>query len=531
MTHPVHRRHIYLYDSTLRDGAQTPGVDFSVHDKRRIAELLDDFGIDYIEGGWPGANLTDDAFFQQKMSTKHAKIIAFGMTRKKHILAKNDLQLQKLKKTSADGICIVGKCSAFHATHALNVTLAENKRIIADSVAFLQQDNSFILFDSEHFFDGYKQNPSYALACLDQADKADWLVLCDTNGGTLPEDIERITEQVVQRFGGTRIGIHCHNDADLATANTLAAIRAGACHIQGTFNGLGERCGNANLASIIPTLVHKMGYQCSVTPENMKQLTKLTQTIDDIINRTADPNAPYVGSRAFTHKGGLHASAVTKNPLSYEHIDPDVVGNRRAFSISHQAGRASILNKLDAWGFPKPNAEMVKKIMTEIKKREYDGYAYETAEVSLQKLIAELMLPQKDPFTILDYHVTSKKDTSATAHIAIRYDGRTITSQGHGNGPVNALDKALRRLLHPLFPRLKTLQLIDYKVRIMSQSSNTAATTRVIISYIDAAHRAWSTVGVSTNVIDASWQALMDAILWTLRDEQKPSAQRQRSTR
>ncbi|MBC6445001.1 MAG: citramalate synthase [Alphaproteobacteria bacterium GM202ARS2] len=510
---------VYLYDSTLRDGAQTLDVDFSVDDKRHIESLFDSFGIDFVEGGWPGSNPTDDAFFATPARSTTSKRIAFGMTRKKNVRAEQDPQLQRLKACSADGFCIVGKCWDFHAQHALGVSLEENLRIIADSVAYLKQDNGFVLFDGEHFFDGYRNARDYALRCLDQAQQAgaDWLILCDTNGGTLPEDIERVTQDVVQRFGGERIGIHCHNDIDMATACSLAAVRAGARQIQGTFNGLGERCGNANLVSILPTLVYKMGYRTTLHDDALRRLTSISHSIDEIINRPPESHAPFVGRRAFAHKGGLHASAVAKNPTSYEHIDPALIGNQRALLVSNQAGRASIRHRLSLCGIENVTPAHLDAIIAEVKAREYQGYAYDAADASFQLLARTIIDPQPAPFTVHDYLVTSSAAQDAHARVVIDYQGKRMDNEANGNGPVNALDKALRGLLTPLFPSLKELALMDYKVRIMAQHRDTAAKTRVIIDYVDANKQEWATVGVSHNVVAASWQALMDGILWALR--------------
>ena len=511
---------VYLYDSTLRDGAQTLDVDFSVDDKRHIESLLDSFGLDFIEGGWPGSNPTDDALFATPASNKTSKRIAFGMTRKKGVRAEDDPQLRRLKECSADGVCVVGKCWDFHATHALGVSLDENVQIIADSVTYLKRDGGFVLFDGEHFFDGYRHARDYALRCLDSAARAgaDWLILCDTNGGTLPETISSITTDVVKRFGGERIGIHCHNDIDMASACSLAAVRAGARQIQGTFNGLGERCGNANLVSILPTLVYKMGYRTTLSTEALRRLTNISHSIDEIINRPPEAHAPFVGRRAFAHKGGLHASAVAKNPTSYEHIDPVLIGNQRQLLVSNQAGRASIRHRLSLCGINNVASAHLDAIIDKVKAREYEGYAYDAADASFQLLARSIMNPQPAPFTVRDYHVTSSAAQDAHARVVIDYRGKEMDNEATGNGPVNALDNALRGLLTPLFPCLQQLALIDYKVRIMAQQRNTAAKTRVIIDYMDAQKQEWATVGVSHNVVAASWEALMDGILWALRE-------------
>ncbi|MBC6497053.1 MAG: citramalate synthase [Alphaproteobacteria bacterium GM7ARS4] len=514
-------RFIHLYDSTLRDGAQTLGVYFRTDDKRRITTLLDEFGIDFIEGGWPSANPTDDAFFADIPQRRHAHVMAFGMTHKKGRTAQDDPQLQALVQSDADGFCIVGKCWDFHVEHTLHVGLEDNLRMIADSVAFLRTTGKRVIFDGEHFFDGYKQNRTYAMECLQAAAHHDahCLVLCDTNGGSMPDHIAHVTNDVVRQQGNIPIGIHCHNDMGLATANSLAAVEAGARHVQGTFNGLGERCGNADLVSIIPTLVYKMGYQTNISQERLRELTFYAHAIDHVINRLPSPSAPYVGTRAFAHKGGLHSAAVMKNPLSYEHIDPARVGNQRQLIVSNQAGKTGIRSLLETHTPPlHANDAQLDNIASLIKQKEFQGYSYDKADASCILLARSIIHPNHPrPFAVKDYHVTTCQDSS-TANVTIQtpdektYSCEKITEEG----PFHALDSALRCVLQPLFPSLSRLTLSDYKVLILPQGENTAATTRVMITFTYHDAPECSTIGVSANIIHASWEALLDAFYWAL---------------
>jgi 2-isopropylmalate synthase len=519
--------HVYFYDTTLRDGAQTQGVDFTATDKVAIAAELDRLGIDYIEGGWPGANPTDDAFFADPPKLSRARLTAFGMTRRPGRSAANDPGLQALVATSAQAVCLVGKTWDFHVDVALGIERAENINMIADSVAMVSGRVAEVLFDAEHFFDGYKANRAYALDCIKAAHEAGarWIVLCDTNGGTLPHEVEGIVGEVVKMIPGSHIGIHCHNDTDNAAANSLAAIRTGARQIQGSLNGLGERCGNANLVSLIPTVVLKMGFETSITAEDLRRLTHLSRLVDERLNRAPARNAPYVGESAFAHKGGLHVSAVEKDPRSYEHLDPALVGNRRHVVVSDQAGRASILARFREIGL-EVDADDPKlgELVELVKAREHDGYAYDGAEASFELLARRALDGVPEYFKLISFRVIDERRwnargvlvTLSEATIKIEVAGDKVTTVAEGNGPVNALDNALRKALAPAFPQLADVRLVDYKVRILTPDEGTKAVTRVMIESVDGRGARWSTVGVSTNVINASYNALHDSITYKL---------------
>ena len=518
---------VYFYDTTLRDGAQTQGVDFTAADKVAIAAELDRLGIDYIEGGWPGANPTDDAFFADPPKLSRARLTAFGMTRRPGRSAADDPGLQALVATPAQAVCLVGKTWDFHVDVALGIERAENIDMIADSVAMVSGRVAEVLFDAEHFFDGYKANPTYALDCLKAAHGAGarWIVLCDTNGGTLPHEVENIVGEVVKMIPGSHIGIHCHNDTDNAAANSLAAVRTGARQIQGSLNGLGERCGNANLVSLIPTVVLKMEFETSITAEALKRLTHLSRLVDERLNRAPTRNAPYVGESAFAHKGGLHVSAVEKDPRSYEHLDPALVGNRRHVVVSDQAGRANILARFREIGI-EVDADDPKlgELVELVKAREHDGYAYDGADASFELLARRALDGVPEYFKLISFRVIDERRwnargalvTLSEATIKIEVAGDRITTVAEGNGPVNALDNALRKALAPAFPQLVDVRLVDYKVRILTPDEGTKAVTRVMIESVDGRGTRWSTVGVSTNVINASYNALHDSITYKL---------------
>ena len=520
-------KRVYFYDTTLRDGAQTQGVDFTAADKVAIAAELDRLGIDYIEGGWPGANPTDDAFFADPPKLSRARLTAFGMTRRPGRSAANDPGLQALVATPAQAVCLVGKTWDFHVDVALGIERAENIDMIADSVAMVSGRVAEVLFDAEHFFDGYKANRAYALDCIKAAHEAGarWIVLCDTNGGTLPHEVEGIVGEVVKMIPGSHIGIHCHNDTDNAAANSLAAIRTGARQIQGSLNGLGERCGNANLVSLIPTVVLKMGFETSITAEDLRRLTHLSRLVDERLNRAPARNAPYVGESAFAHKGGLHVSAVEKDPRSYEHLDPALVGNRRHVVVSDQAGRASILARFREIGL-EVDADDPKlgELVELVKAREHDGYAYDGAEASFELLARRALDGVPEYFKLISFRVIDERRwnakgalvTLSEATIKIEVAGDKVTTVAEGNGPVNALDNALRKALAPAFPQLADVRLVDYKVRILTPDEGTKAVTRVMIESVDGRGARWSTVGVSTNVINASYNALHDSITYKL---------------
>ncbi len=518
---------ITLYDSTLRDGAQARGVDFSVADKIAIAEALDAFGIDYIEGGWPGANPTDDAFFDAKPSFKKAKLSAFGMTRKAGRSASNDPGLQALLDTGAPAVCLVGKAWDWQVEHALSISKKENLRMVEESLIHVVSKKREAMFDAEHFFDGYKANPAYALEVVKAAYTAGcrWVVLCDTNGGSLPSEIRAIVSDVTKHIPGTHLGIHCHNDTEQAVANSLAAVEAGARQVQGTINGIGERCGNANLMAIIPTLMLKMGYKTGVSEAGLARITKLSRLVDERLNRASNPHAAYVGASAFAHKGGLHVSAMNKDTKSYEHVSPEAVGNARLILVSDKAGRSNIINRLTQFGLKiAEDDEHIAQLVREVKQRETEGYAYEEAEASFE-LMARRMLSQVPEFfdlksfRVLDerrVNAKGKRVTMSEATVKVSVNGEQVMTVAEGNGPVNALDAALRKALLPHYPQLSSMQLRDYKVRILTPTEATAALTRVMIESEGGKAGRYTTLGVSHNVIDASYNALHDAVTFHL---------------
>ena len=523
----VNDRRVYLFDSTLRDGAQTQGVDFTVPDKGAIARALDKLGIDYVEGGWPGANPTDDAFFAEPPVFKTSRFVAFGMTRRPGRSADNDPGLAALVNSKADAVCMVGKTWDFHVDVALEIPRAENVAMIAESVAHALTRKSEVMFDAEHFFDGYKANPAYALECIEAAHKAGarWVVLCDTNGGTLPQEIERIVGTVCERIPGTHVGIHCHNDTESAVANSLAAIHAGARQVQGTVNGLGERCGNANLISLIASLKLKTDFDTGLDDHALSQLTHVSRLLDERLNRQPARSAAYVGESAFAHKGGLHVSAVAKDPRTYEHIDPALVGNRRHIVVSDQAGRANILARLGEIGIDlDPKDPHVNKLVEEVKAREFEGFAYDGAEASFELLARRARGEVPSYFSLTRFRIMDDRRWNAKGELVTESEATvTLEVAGHakmevadGNGPVNALDTALRKALVPIYPQLQDMRLVDYKVRILTPEAGTKAVTRVMIESADSTGRRWATIGVSTNVIDASFNALHDGITWKL---------------
>lgn len=522
---------VYLYDTTLRDGAQTSGVDFTVADKIAIAQELDALGIDYVEGGWPGANPTDDAFFAEPPRLRGAIFTAFGMTRRPGRSASNDPGLSALLDSPAKAVCIVGKSWDFHVDVALAIPREENLALIADSIREIKARGREPLFDAEHFFDGYKANPDYALSCVKAAYEAGarWVVLCDTNGGTLPDEVERIVAHVATLIPGSHIGIHTHNDTENAVSNSLAAVRAGARLIQGTLNGLGERCGNANLLSLIPTLSVKMGFETGVSRDGLARLVHISRMLDERLNRTPNRHAPYVGESAFAHKGGLHVSAVEKDPSSYEHVDPALVGNRRHVLVSDQAGRSNILARLREVGVEvDPRDDRVGQLVDLVKRREFEGYAFDGAEASFELLARRALGEVPDYFRLAAFRVLDERrwstngdletlsEATTKLEVPTRGGSQPMMTVAEGNGPVNALDQALRKALIPIYPALEGMRLVDYKVRILNAQDGTKAVTRVMIETADRAGNRWATVGVSANVIDASFNALSDSITYCL---------------
>jgi len=518
---------IYLFDTTLRDGAQTQGIDFNPVDKEFIARELDSVGIDYIEGGWPGANPTDDAFFANPPKLKRSKLVAFGMTRRPGRSAENDPGLNALLNTGVNATCMVGKTWDFHVDVALEIERDENVAMITDSVSASLGKVEEVMFDAEHFFDGYKANPEFALECVKAAYDAGarWIILCDTNGGTLPHEIEEIVAEVCKHIPGSHIGIHAHDDTGNAIANSLAAVRAGARQVQGTMNGLGERCGNANLIAIVPSLVLKMGYETALGPDDMVKLTHLSREIDERLNRQPDRGAPYVGESAFAHKGGLHVSAVEKDPTSYEHIDPEMVGNHRHIVVSDQSGRSNILARFREIGLQiDPKDPKVTRLVEIVKEHEFDGYAYDGAEAGFELLARRTLGTVPEYFRCTSFRVIDERRwnvrgdlvTLSEATVKLDVGGIPHMTVAEGNGPVNALDAAMRKVLTPIYPHLEDLRLVDYKVRILTPGDGTRAVTRVMIESADGDGEHWSTVGVSTNIIDASYNALRDSLVYKL---------------
>jgi 2-isopropylmalate synthase len=538
------RERLYLYDTTLRDGQQTQGVQFSLAEKQRIATLLDSLGIDYIEGGWPGANPTDSAFFEAAPETR-ATFTAFGMTKRAGRSAENDEVLAAVLNAGTPAVCLVGKTHDFHVKTALNITNSENVENIGKSVAHLVAQGREALFDAEHFFDGYKSDPAYALDCLTAALEAGarWVVLCDTNGGTLPDEISRITRAVIDAgVPGDRLGIHTHDDTGNAVAGSLAAVDAGARQIQGTLNGLGERCGNANLTTLIPTLLLKepyaSAYRIGVDAERLQGLTRASRVLDEILNRVPLKSAPYVGASAFAHKAGLHASAILKDPTTYEHIEPGLVGNARVIPMSNQAGQSNLRQRLSEAGLDLPAGDpRLGMILDEVKQREDRGYAFDSAQASFELVARDVLGLTPRFFEVKRYRVTVERRKNkhnrmvslSEAVVVVKVGSEKMLSvsesmdaTGTDRGPVNALSKALVKDLGPYTAYLADMRLVDFKVRITG--GGTEAVTRVLIDSEDGQGRRWSTVGLSANIVDASFEALVDAIRWKLIRDGAPEA-------
>ena len=530
------KEQLFIFDTTLRDGAQTQGVDFSVDDKMKIASALDNLGVDYIEGGWPGANPTDTEFFQKKYSFNNATLTSFGMTKRTGRSADNDPGLSALLNSNTPAVCIVGKSWDFHVDIALGISNEENLENIKETTKHFVKENKEFMFDAEHFFDGYKANPSYALSCLKVAfdEGARWIVLCDTNGGTLPHEIAKIVSEVAKVIPGKNLGIHAHNDTDNAVANSLAAVSAGVRQVQGTINGLGERCGNANLMSLIPTFFLKKDFaakfQLKIKPDNIKNLTQCSRLLDEILNRKPNKHLPYVGAAAFSHKGGLHVSAVQKDPKTYEHIDPEEVGNTRNIVVSDQSGKSNIISRLKTIGIEIEESDpKIKKLLDEVKDREFIGYSYDGADASFELLARRIISKIPRYILIKEYDVSVKKDSSgsiiSSAKAQLEVDGEKIMCTGKGNGPVNALDNAIRQnvdRLNKYSKYLKDLKLVDYKVRILN--TGTEAITRVSIESTDSKGKNWFTIGVSANIIDASFKALVDSLDYKLFKDNAPAS-------
>lgn len=530
------KERLYLYDTTLRDGQQTQGVQFSTDEKKQIALALDELGVDFIEGGWPGANPTDSAFFDERPETR-ATFTAFGMTKRAGISAENDDVLAAVLNAGTPSVCLVGKSHDFHVAKALGITLAENTENIAKSMAHIVAQGREAMFDAEHFFDGYKSNPGYAIEAVKAAYDAGarWVVLCDTNGGAMPAEVHAATKAVIEAgIPGSHVGIHTHNDCEQAIANSLAAIDAGARQVQGTLNGLGERCGNANLTTLIPVLMLKepyaSRYDTQVTKEGLKGLTRVSRMLDDILNRIPEKQAAFVGASAFAHKAGLHASAILKDPTTYEHVDPQSVGNERIIPMSNQAGQSNLIKRLADAGISVEKGDpALARILNRIKEKEAQGYSFDTAQASFELLAREELGSLPTFFEVKRYKVTVERRKNkynqmvslSEAVVVVKIGGEkklsvseSMDEGGSDRGPVNALSKALGKDLGPYQAVIDDLKLVDFKVRITQ--GGTEAVTRVIIDSEDSNGRRWSTVGVSPNIVDASFEALLDAINWKL---------------
>jgi len=517
---------VKLYDTTLRDGAQGEGVSFSLEDKLKVTKKLDSLGIHYIEGGWPGSNPKDISFFQKVKSLhlKNSTIVSFGSTRKPHKKAEDDLNLQMLIRSGTDTVTIFGKSWILHVKNVLKTTPEENLKMISDSITFLKTKVTEVFYDAEHFFDGYKNNPDYAIKTLKEAQDAgaNLIVLCDTNGGTMPDEVKNIIKEVRRVIKGA-LGIHTHNDAEMAVANTIVAVKEGATQVQGTINGYGERCGNANLCSIIPNLKFKLGIDC-LPDKSLSMLAEVSHYVAEIANLIPQANQPYVGMSAFAHKGGVHIDAIQKHPLSYEHISPEKVGNRRRILVSELSGKSSILYKAEELGLDlKKDEEKIKKVLKTLKNLEHQGYQFEGAEGSFELLVKKIVGRYKKTFNLKGFRViVEKRDGKMVSEATIRLTvkGKEEHTAALGDGPVNALDNALRKALEEFYPVLKEMHLTDYKVRILNPETGTKAVTRVLIESSDKKNT-WGTVGVSENIIEASWKALVDSIEFKLSKEKK----------
>jgi len=517
-----------IFDTTLRDGTQGEGISLSAEDKLKIAKKLDQLGVHYIEGGIPGSNSKDIEFFDRVKDLRlNAKITAFGSTRRKNSLAEHDANLQRLIDSGAQATSLVGKSWDFHVHTALQTTLEENLAMIYDSIAYLKQHGLEVMFDAEHFFDGYKNNPEYAVAVMRKAEEAgaDWLVMCDTNGGTMPHEVSDIVAALGGQIAGiARLGIHTHNDCELAVANTLSAVRSGAEMIQGTMNGYGERCGNANLCSIIPNLQLKLGYQV-LEEKQLEQLTNTARYVSEIANVHMPVNQPYVGAAAFAHKGGIHVSAILRDARTYEHIVPETVGNHQRVLVSELAGQSNILSKAQKMGIEfDPEKESTREVIGRIKDLEHQGYQFEGADASLELMLREANGEVRKLFTFESFKMLVEKSAGkpvvSEAFVKLNIDGNSIYTAAEGNGPVNALDNALRKALISYYPGLNDVHLSDYKVRVLDDKEATASKVRVLIESSNV-ENSWSTVGVSSNVIEASWEALVDSFLYALLGQDK----------
>jgi len=523
-------RRIELYDTTLRDGSQAEEVSFSVEDKLRITERLDDFGIHYIEGGWPGSNPKDAEYFKRvrKLNLSNSTVVAFGSTHRPRHMVEEDLNIRSLLESKARVITIFGKTWDFHVKEALRISLEENLKIIYDSLSYLKRYVDRVFFDAEHFFDGYRNNPEYAIKCLLAAQEAgaDCLVLCDTNGGSLPGGIEKTIKELRKDDRiRTPLGIHAHNDSDCAVANSIVAVELGAVQVQGTINGLGERCGNANLCSIIPNLQIKLGYKC-LPDENLRMLRDVSRFVNEIANLRHFKRQPFVGDSAFAHKAGVHVSAVRKRPETYEHIRPELVGNSQRVLVSDLAGKSNILRKAAEFGIKlDPDSPQIQDIVTALKELENQGFQFEGAEASFELLMKKALGLHRRFFDLIGFRVIVEKrkereEPLSEATIMVKVGGHIEHTAAIGNGPVNAIDNALRKALEKFYPQLREVKLHDYKVRVLTAGKGTSAKVRVLVESGDDEKR-WGTVGVSENIIEASWQALVDSIEYKLLREEE----------
>jgi 2-isopropylmalate synthase len=527
---------IWLFDTTLRDGGQTRGVDFTHADKLAIATALDEIGMDYVEAGWPGANPTDDAFFATPPALKTAKIVAFGMTRRGGRSTANDPGLNAVIDAEVPATCLVGKTWDFHVETAIKTTLTENLEMISQSVAAAKKRGRESMFDCEHFFDGFKNNSDYALSCAKAAvdGGAAWVVLCDTNGGALSDEVFEIVSAVRAHLPDANLGIHCHNDAGVAVANSIAAVAAGARQVQGTINGIGERCGNADLITLIPNLMLKSGYSTSITEANLPRLMTLSRMLDERLNRAPNAHAPYVGEAAFAHKGGLHASAAQKDPRTYEHVPPEKVGNKRQYLVSDQAGKSNMMARFADFGIKvAADDPRIDKLIRLVKEREFEGWSFDSAEASFELMARRALGEVPDYFSIGRFRVMDERRFNAKGELVVESEATTTITVGDasyheaaiGNGPVNAVDTAMRKALIAAYPSLEDVELVDYKVRILDArdgQSGTGAITRVMIEFRVPGGPVWRTVGLSTNIIDASVAALGDGMIWKLQHDGVP---------
>lgn len=518
---------VKIFDTTLRDGTQGEGISLSVEDKIKIARKLDELGVHYIEGGWPGSNSKDIEFFERArtMTFTNAKITAFGSTRRKDSIAADDINLNRLVESGAPVATIFGKSWDFHVTTAIQTTLEENLNMIYDSVLFLKSSGMEVIYDAEHFFDGYKNNPDYALQTIKKAQDAgaDWITLCDTNGGSLPNEITAIVTTVTQHVS-TPVGIHAHNDCELGVANSLAAVQAGARQVQGTINGYGERCGNANLSSIIPNLQLKLNYDV-ISTDQLKSLTSVSRYVSEIANMHMPVNQPYVGNAAFAHKGGIHVSAILKDASTYEHTKPELVGNKQRVLVSELAGQSNVLVKAQELNldFNKEH-QKTKEVIEKIKDMEHQGYQFEGADATLELLLREAFEGLEEIFTLESFKMLVEKTPNhsvvSEAIVKVKVHGETIYTAAEGNGPLNALDNALRKALIQYYPDIKNVHLSDYKVRVLDEKDATAGKVRVLMESTDF-KSTWNTLGVSTNIIEASWYALVDSLRYALISRQR----------